>query len=135
MAEGFIVDMFPNGDKLIAEDGRTVYEQQSFDGGLTMGLPDARLSEAAREEAPEGAVTSYRTVSTPRVGVDGLAEALKTLYGDPQQVEEAVPQRKQGKPILSQPQISRVYCEGTGRDDILFPFDIPMMRPLHDEEA
>lgn len=81
MAEGLILEEYPDGDRLIFTEGRTVYEQGSFKGGLVMGLPDARLSEAARQEAPDGAVTSYRTVSTPRVGVDGLAEVLRFLYG------------------------------------------------------
>lgn len=42
--------------------------------------------------------------------------------------------RKQGKPILSQPQIRRVYSPVAEREFIIFPFDVPLMAPLHDDD-
>lgn len=44
---------------------------------------------------------------------------------------EATAGHKQGKPLLSQPQIRRIYSPASGRDFILLPFDAPLMAPLH----
>lgn len=75
------IEALPAGDLVLEPDNSTTFIQHHYDGGLIAGFPRAELSEAARAEAPDGAVVSYTKVATPRVGVDGLREALKRKYG------------------------------------------------------
>lgn len=78
----------PPGELVLGPDNRTTFVQHEYRGGFSMEYPRAELSAAARAEAPEGALFSYRKVAVPRVGVDSLREALKARYGERQEPSE-----------------------------------------------
>jgi hypothetical protein len=82
-------------------------------------------------------------IERPSVGVPealGHVVAKAIEYSDivaeqtPQRHGAEQPKHKQGKPILSQPNIRRIYSPASGREFILLPFDVPLMSPLHHDD-
>lgn len=80
--ERIVLETLPNGDRIELDDTNVeVYVQTAYGNGLVSNHPRVELSPEAAADAPAGALIACRRVDTPRVGVDGLREALKSRYG------------------------------------------------------